>query len=180
MNQNVNNKIIIKKYPNRRLYDTSNSTYVTLEDLTKLIEQEYEIKVIDVKSSEDITKITLIQIVLEQQNKGHDLLPLELLKQIIKFQNHAYNSVLIEYMNLSIEYFIKNNICIKNLIGTISTNIIPIELWGNGLKAFNHQNIDFMRILLTAVDKCYYVNNEFKVNSTGEKKNIDNNYDDKK
>ncbi|MDJ1406974.1 MAG: polyhydroxyalkanoate synthesis regulator DNA-binding domain-containing protein [Candidatus Midichloria sp.] len=79
--------LLIKKYPNRRLYNTATSNYVTLENIRQLIKRGYDVEVVDVKTGEDLTKLTLIQIVLEQQQNGYELLPLEFLKQLIKLQD---------------------------------------------------------------------------------------------
>jgi polyhydroxyalkanoate synthesis repressor PhaR len=82
------NKIVIKKYPNRRLYNTVTSQYITLEDIFSLIKNGDTVKVIDSKTSEDITRATLTQIILEQEIKGIPLLPTEFLEMIIKLYDH--------------------------------------------------------------------------------------------
>ncbi len=157
------NKIIkIKKYPNRRLYNTASGSYITLEDLANLIKTNHNIIVTDAKSGHDITKAILIQIVLELQNKGHDLLPLSLLKQIIKAHNHHFGKVLSEYLTLSIDFLSKNDIYVQNLLDAMRNNvsITPTVWWKNGLAAFNHQNMHFMSMLLTAINRCYHLGTE--------------------
>lgn len=76
--------LIIKRYQNRKLYDTLNSVYVTLEDIGRLIRQGEDVKVIDNKSKEDLTSVTLTQIIFEEEKKSRHLLPLVALKKIIR------------------------------------------------------------------------------------------------
>jgi len=81
--------ITIKKYSNRRLYDSTNKSYVTLEDIAALIRQGSEIKVIDSQSGEDITKVILIQVILESEKNKEDILPVSFLHMLIKYGNHV-------------------------------------------------------------------------------------------
>src|SRR5216684_7017256 len=88
--------IVIKKYANRRLYNTGTSTYVTLEDLA----------VYDAKSSEDITRSVLTQIIFEQENKaGQNLLPITFLRQLIRFYGDSMQMLVPRYLEVSIESF---------------------------------------------------------------------------
>jgi len=80
-------QIIIKKYSNRRLYDTSNKRYVTLDDIATLIQEGSEIKVVDTRTSEDISKLILIQVVLESEKNKQDILPVSFLHMLIKHGN---------------------------------------------------------------------------------------------
>jgi polyhydroxyalkanoate synthesis repressor PhaR len=75
--------VVIKKYANRRLYNTGSSTYVTLEDLAAMIRNGEDFVVRDAKSGEDITRAVLTQIIVEQEGKGQNLLPIKFLRQII-------------------------------------------------------------------------------------------------
>jgi polyhydroxyalkanoate synthesis repressor PhaR len=76
---------IIKKYPNRRLYDTTVSSYITLQDVRRLVIEQTPIKVIDARSQEDITHNTLLQIIMEQEENGASLFTTESLMQMIRF-----------------------------------------------------------------------------------------------
>lgn len=80
-------QIVIKKYSNRRLYDTTRKTYVTLEDIAALIREGYEIKVIDSQTEEDITKVVLIQVIWEGEKNKQDILPTSFLHMLIKYGN---------------------------------------------------------------------------------------------
>jgi polyhydroxyalkanoate synthesis repressor PhaR len=81
----TNEPTIIKKYANRRLYNTGTSTYVTLEDLAVMVKGEEDFVVYDAKSGDDITRSVLTQIIFEQEGKGQNLLPVTFLRQLIRF-----------------------------------------------------------------------------------------------
>lgn len=80
-------QIIIKKYSNRRLYDTTHKRYVTLDEIAELIKQGNEIKVIDSQTDEDITRVILIQVILESEKHNADILPISFLHMLIKYGN---------------------------------------------------------------------------------------------
>lgn len=80
-------QIVIKKYSNRRLYDTTHKTYVTLEDIAALIREGHEVKVIDSQTEEDITKVVLIQVIWEGEKNKQDILPTSFLHMLIKYGN---------------------------------------------------------------------------------------------
>jgi polyhydroxyalkanoate synthesis repressor PhaR len=80
-------QVIIKKYSNRRLYDTSHKRYITLEEIANLIKEGNEIKVIDSQTDEDITKVILMQVVLESEKNKEDILPTSFLHMLIKYGN---------------------------------------------------------------------------------------------
>ena len=75
--------VVIKKYANRRLYNTATSTYVTLDDLAEMVKQGTDFVVYDAKSGEDITRSVLTQIIFEEESKGTNLLPIKFLRQLI-------------------------------------------------------------------------------------------------
>ncbi|MCZ6556015.1 MAG: hypothetical protein O6759_07855 [Candidatus Dadabacteria bacterium] len=83
----VHDRITIKKYSNRRLYDSTNKRYVTLDNIASLIREGSEIKVIDSKSGEDISKVILIQVILESEKNKEDILPVSFLHMLIKYGN---------------------------------------------------------------------------------------------
>lgn len=105
--------LVIKKYSNRRLYNVSASNYITLEDLFQIIKSGQDFIVTDAKTQEDLTHPTMIQLILEQEMKGYNLLPLEFLKQMIIFYDNPLGQTFREYMLQSITLFNKyynNNI----------------------------------------------------------------------
>lgn len=85
----INDQITIKKYSNRRLYDSTNKRYVTLEDIATLIREGSEIKVLDSQSGENITKVILIQVILESEKNREDILPVSFLHMLIKYGNQV-------------------------------------------------------------------------------------------
>src|ERR1700739_3875008 len=98
------NPITIKKYANRRLYNTGTSTYVTLEDLAAMVKTGEDFVVYDAKTSEDITRSVLTQIIFEQENKeGQNLLPITFLRQLIRFYGDSMQMLVPRYLEVSIE-----------------------------------------------------------------------------
>ena len=95
--------VIIKKYANRRLYDTSASKYVTLDHLRELVKSDTNFKVIDAKSGEDLTRSVLGQIIFEQEAKGENMLPVEFLRQVISFYGDSMQTFVPSYLRLSME-----------------------------------------------------------------------------
>ena len=96
--------IIIKKYANRRLYNTGTSTYVTLEDLAAMVKAGEDFIVHDAKTGEDITRQVLAQIIFEQENKeGQSLLPITFLRQLIRFYGDSMQMLVPRYLEVSIE-----------------------------------------------------------------------------
>ena len=98
-------KIIIKKYANRRLYDTSASAYVTLEHLSALVREGKEFTVQDAKTGEDLTRAVLAQIIFDQENRKEGVLPLSFLRQLIQFYGDSFQSMLPAYLELSMKSY---------------------------------------------------------------------------
>lgn len=97
---------IIKKYANRRLYNTGTSVYVTLEDLAKMVKIGEHFQVFDARSNEDITRSVLAQIIFEQEGKaGQSLLPTDFLRQLISFYGDSMQSLVPSYLQFSLEKF---------------------------------------------------------------------------
>jgi polyhydroxyalkanoate synthesis repressor PhaR len=102
--------ITIKKYANRRLYNTSTSSYVTLDHLADMVKRGQEFNVHDAKTGEDITRAVLTQIIFEEEGKGgQQLLPIQFLRQLIRFYGDSMQSLVPGYLNLSMESFSKNH-----------------------------------------------------------------------
>ena len=97
--------IIIKKYANRRLYDTSASAYVTLDHLSRLVREGKDFVVQDAKSGEDLTRTVLAQIIFEQENQQEGVLPISFLRQIIQFYGESFQSMLPTYLEMSMNSF---------------------------------------------------------------------------
>ena len=96
--------VTIKKYANRRLYNTGTSTYVTLEDLATMVKEGEDFVVYDAKTGEDITRSVLAQIIFEQENKeGQSLLPIAFLRQLIRFYGDSMQMLVPRYLEQSID-----------------------------------------------------------------------------
>jgi polyhydroxyalkanoate synthesis repressor PhaR len=93
----------IKKYANRRLYNTGTSSYVTLEDLANMVKAGEDFVVFDAKSGEEITRSVLTQIIFEQENKGQNLLPITFLRQLIRFYGDSMQNLVPTYLDFSID-----------------------------------------------------------------------------
>lgn len=100
--------IVIKKYPNRRLYNTHTSTYVTLDDLCAMVKEGEEFVVYDAKTNEDITRQILAQIIYEQETKGNNLLPVNFLRSLISFYDNQMSDLVPHYLEATMDNFIRN------------------------------------------------------------------------
>lgn len=98
-------KRIIKKYPNRRLYDTATSCYITLEDVKQLVLENTDILVEDAKTHEDITRSVLLQIILEEESGGAPMFSYDVLTQIIRFYGHAMQGLMGNYLEKNLQLF---------------------------------------------------------------------------
>jgi polyhydroxyalkanoate synthesis repressor PhaR len=105
--------VIIKKYANRRLYNTETSTYITQADLAEIIRVGRNVEVVDAKSGDDITRQTLAQIILEEDAKGAAMLPVSFLKNIISFYDNSMQSVLPHYLDMVMDVFRQNQTRIR-------------------------------------------------------------------
>ena len=100
-------KILLKKYSNRRLYNTNSSEYVTLQEVADLIRQGLTVEVIDAKSKEDVTALILTQIILEEARQDNYLLPISLLHTIIKYGDNLLAEFFEGYLQKSMKNFIE-------------------------------------------------------------------------
>ena len=96
---------LIKKYPNRRLYDTRTSVYITLSDVKELVLSLVNFKVVDAKTGEDLTRSILLQIIIEEETAGVPLFSTDLLAQMIRFYGHAMQGMLGKYLETNIKSF---------------------------------------------------------------------------
>ena len=97
----------IKKYPNRRLYDTETSSYITLADVKKLVLENVEFKVEDAKTKDDLTRSILMQIILEEESSGSPMFTSDSLSQIIRFYGNAMQGMMGGYIEKNIETFMQ-------------------------------------------------------------------------
>jgi len=98
---------LIKKYPNRRLYDTATSSYITLADVKQLVLDQVIFKVVDAKSEEDLTRSILLQIILEEESAGAPMFSADMLSQIIRFYGNAMQGMMGSYLDKNIQTFVE-------------------------------------------------------------------------
>ena len=139
--------VVIKKYANRRLYNTAKSSYVTLDHLAEMVREGQDFVVRDAKSGEDITRSVLTQIIFEEEAKGASMLPTNFLRQIISLYGDSLQSVVPGYLEASMETFARNqeemreqvtrmfgaNPAMENLEAMTRKNM---ELFGNAMRVF--------------------------------------------
>lgn len=105
---------IIKKYANRRLYNTSSSSYITLEDLAKMVRENIEFKVLDAKSGDDITRSILTQIIMDEEANGGEMLPVGFLRQLIGMYGNSMQTLMPSYLEASMDNFRQNQANIRD------------------------------------------------------------------
>ena len=108
--------VIIKKYANRRLYNTQTSSYVTLDHLAGMVKDGIEFVVQDARSGDDITRSVLTQIIFEEEAKGQNLLPIKFLRQLIRFYGDSLQAFLPGYLDMTMDSFAKNQGAMRNRI----------------------------------------------------------------
>ncbi|WP_299017523.1 polyhydroxyalkanoate synthesis repressor PhaR [uncultured Caulobacter sp.] len=124
-------RVIIKKYANRRLYNTASSSYVTLEHLAEMVKEGVDFVVYDAKTNDDITRSVLTQIIFEEENRGggQNLLPIQFLRQLIGFYGNSMQAFLPSYLEMSLESFTKQQ---ERLRGQLA-NMAPGKMPGMGV-----------------------------------------------
>jgi polyhydroxyalkanoate synthesis repressor PhaR len=135
--RNGDGPIIIKKYANRRLYNTHSSKYITLDFLAELTRKDIDFKVVDAKTNDDITHGVLTQIIMEEENSGQQMLPVGFLKQLIAMYGDSMQGMVPQFLESSMDNFRKNQKQVQDVIETAITS-----------GPFGHiakQNIEFLR-----------------------------------
>src|SRR4051794_29070059 len=115
--------VIIKKYANRRLYDTESSTYITLERLAEMVRQKRQFKVVDAKSGDDITRAVLAQIIMDEEARGATMLPVNFLRQLIGMYGDQMQAVVPQYLEASLDALHRNQSQIREaMAGAFAAN----------------------------------------------------------
>jgi polyhydroxyalkanoate synthesis repressor PhaR len=127
---------IVKKYPNRRLYDTETSSYITLADVKKLVLDSIEFRVEDAKSKEDLTRSILLQIILEEETAGAPMFSSDMLSQIIRFYGNAMQGMMGSYLEKNIETFMEIQKRLQDQSRQIygQNPMLNSETWGEFVK----------------------------------------------
>lgn len=135
----ANEPTVVKKYANRRLYDTGRSSYVTLDDLCEMVKEGHDFVVYDAKSGEDLTRQVLTQIIVDQESKdgGQTLLPVGFLKQLIGFYGDNVGALVPNYLEHSINAFTKNQEELRQQINKSMEGMFPMP----GFEEISRQNM---------------------------------------
>ena len=164
--------VIIKKYANRRLYDTESSAYITLERLAQMVRQKRDFKVVDAKSGEDITRSVLAQIIMEEESHGAEMLPVNFLRQLIGMYGGNMQEVVPQYLEASLDQLQRNQAKMqKAMSGAFAANpfaeiarrnmeLFTVAATGRGAKAApdakpepNKADLDAVRAELAALQQ---------------------------
>jgi polyhydroxyalkanoate synthesis repressor PhaR len=140
--------VTIKKYANRRLYNTATSSYVTLDHLADMVKKGVDFVVTDAKTGEDITRGVLTQIIVEQEGKGQNLLPIKFLRQIIGFYGDSLGGLVPRYLESSMAAFAENEAHMRNILQDTFKGLFPMQqleemgkqnmaLFQNAMRMFN-------------------------------------------
>jgi polyhydroxyalkanoate synthesis repressor PhaR len=125
-----NSQRVLKKYPNRRLYDTQTSSYITLADVKKMVLEGQDFVVRDAKTGDDLTRSILLQIILEEETGGVPMFSSQMLAQIIRFYGHAMQGVMGSYLEKNLQTFtdIQKNLAEQSK-GLYDANMMNPEVW---------------------------------------------------
>jgi polyhydroxyalkanoate synthesis repressor PhaR len=110
-------KVIIKKYANRRLYDTESSSYITLDRLAEMVREGREFEVVDAKTGEDITRQVLTQIIVDEEARGSTMLPVNFLKQLIGLYGNSMQGMVPQYLEAAMDAFQRNQSAMRDAFG---------------------------------------------------------------
>ena len=134
--------VVIKKYANRRLYNTRSSSYITLDHLAKMTREDIEFKVVDAKTGADITHSILTQIIMDEEAGGEQMLPTSFLRQLIAMYGNSMQSLLPGYLEASMEHFRENQSKLRKAIEE--------SIGANPLAQLAQRNMDMFKAAATA------------------------------
>ena len=134
--------IVIKKYANRRLYNTKSSSYITLDHLATMTREEVEFKVIDAKTGADITHSILTQIIMDEEAGGEQMLPTSFLRQLIGMYGNSMQSLVPGYLEASMEHFRENQVKLRKAI--------EVSIGANPLAQLAQRNMEVFKAAATA------------------------------
>jgi polyhydroxyalkanoate synthesis repressor PhaR len=124
----VTKQRVIKKYANRRLYDTEESRYVALEDIRQLVMDGSHFRIVDAQGGEDITRSILLQIIVEQEEKGQPILSTRLLEQLIRYYGDNLQAFVGAYLEKSMDFFIKEQQVLQDQMKNL-LQAAPSSVW---------------------------------------------------
>jgi polyhydroxyalkanoate synthesis repressor PhaR len=142
--------VIVKKYANRRLYNTESSSYITLENLAEMVRKDRDFVVYDAKSGEDITRSVLTQIIVEEEGKGHAMLPTNFLRQLIGFYGDNVPNVVPRYLDQAMASFARQQESMRAAMQkTLGTFMPP------GMEDVGRKNMAMMERAMTLFTPFY-------------------------
>jgi polyhydroxyalkanoate synthesis repressor PhaR len=142
-NAQTGDKITIKKYANRRLYNTSSSSYITLDDLAAMTREGTEFEVVDAKSGDDITHSILTQIIMDEEANGKQMLPVSFLRDLISMYGNSMQSMMPQYLEASMANFRANQVKIQE--------VLKQGLSNNPIAKLHETNMAMMRAMGEAI-----------------------------
>ncbi len=152
--------VLIKKYSNRRLYDTQTSTYITLDDVQEMVRKNIDFEVRDAKTSEDLTRQILTQIIFEQELNGKDsMMPINFLKRMITMYDSKMNEFLPHYLEGSMEAFVANREKINEQFKEMWGQYYPLDK----LEALQRRNMQMMQAAMQSFNPFEYLTNAKKI-----------------
>ncbi len=120
--------VVVKKYANRRLYNTESSTYITLDNLADMVRDGRDFVVYDAKTGEDITRSVLTQIIVEEENKGRNLLPTGFLRQLIGFYGDSMQTLVPRYLEQALESFAQQQEQMRDAVQKTMGTFFPFDM----------------------------------------------------
>ncbi|WP_019644941.1 polyhydroxyalkanoate synthesis repressor PhaR [Novispirillum itersonii] len=152
MAETRNSPITIKKYANRRLYNTATSSYVTLDHLCQMVKDGTEFVVYDAKTGDDITRSVLTQIIVEEESKGgQNLLPIGFLRQLISFYGDSLGGLVPRYLEHSMQAFSHNEERMRDVMQNAFGGIFPLQPF----EELNKQNVAFFENAMKMFGRFY-------------------------
>jgi polyhydroxyalkanoate synthesis repressor PhaR len=142
--------VIVKKYANRRLYNTESSSYITLDNLAEMVRKDRDFVVYDAKSGEDITRGVLTQIIVEEEGKGHAMLPTNFLRQLIGFYGDNVPGVVPRYIEQAMSSFARQQETMRAAVQKSLSPFIP-----PGMEDVSRKNMQMMERAMTLFTPFY-------------------------
>lgn len=155
--------IVVKKYANRRLYDTGRSSYVTLDDLCEMIKEGQEFVVQDAKTAEDLTQSVLTQIIVEQESRGANMLPPNFLRTLIKFYGDGMQGLVPGYLEQSLQNFVQHQEALRTSMTKSFGSMMPGMNLVPGAGAFEELNRKNMEMFSQTVNQTMGMFSPFKM-----------------
>ena len=139
---------IVKKYPNRRLYDTAVSKYVALDNIRRLVVDGVPLRVVDAKTEEDITRSILLQIIVEQEDRGQPILTTKLMEKIIRFYGDTLQALMATYLERSVDSFVTQQETLHKHVASLMEQT-PVSV----LTEMTERNIELWKTMQEALYK---------------------------